>query len=334
MYISSFENICEPSLFQFMNNEDFKISSIYKKDDDEILKIDYTKPFNFIINIKCDIDQLNKFNNLEFCKEIHLSMKLTNEDINFIKSNNLHNLEALYLGNNNITDIGFLSAIISQKDHALKWCDLSSNKINQGIDLIKDYLKNTEIKFKSIWSESTQQIKVESGDINFRYEANNLYFDYFFENNKNSYDIFNHLNVNGIIKLDLSYTFIEDLKPLCSCEDLTNLKSLNLKGNDCITNLYELKNSKFLGLTELILSNMEIKDLNGIGLYEYPFQKLKDLDLNKNKIEELNNYKSFKSLFPKLKNLKLNSNLIYADATISEELKKVGITIYLSKLES
>ena len=115
MYISSFENICEPSLFQFMNNEDFKISSIYKKDDEKILKIDYTKPFNFIINIKWYKDQLNKFNNLEFCKEIHLSMKLTNEDINFIKSNNLHNLEALYLGNNNITDIGFYLLLYLKK---------------------------------------------------------------------------------------------------------------------------------------------------------------------------------------------------------------------------
>ena len=332
--IHSYSNICDPSLFQYLNNEDFQINKIIKKDDEEIIKIDYSKPFYFSINIKCDIDQLNKFNNLEYCKEIHLSMELKDKDINFIKNNKLHNLEALYLGKSYITDIGFLSAIISQKDHALKWCNLSSNKINQGIDLIKDYLKNIEVKFLSIWTHLTQQIKVESGDINFRYNNNNLYFNYYFENNKNSYDIFNHFNVNRIIKLDLSYTFIEDLIPLCLNEDLTNLESLNLRGNDSIINLYELKNSKFLGLFELILSKMEIKDLNSIGLYEYPFQKLKTLDLSDNKIEEFNNIKNIRSLFPKLNDLNLNNNLIGADATIYEELKKIGVTIYLSKLES
>jgi len=332
--IHSYSNICDPSLFQYLNNEDFQINKINKKDDEEIIKIDYSKPFYFSINIKCDIDQLNKFNNLEFCKEIHLSMELKDKDINFIKNNKLHNLEALYLGKSYITDIGFLSAIISQKDHALKWCDLSSNKINQGLDLIKDYLKNIEVTFLSIWTHLTQQIKVESGDINFRYNSNNLYFNYYFENNKNSYDIFNHLNVNGIIKLDLSYTFIEDLIPLCLNEGLANLEYLNLRGNDSIINLYELKNSKFLGLTELILSKMEIKDLNSIGLYEYPFGKLKTLDLSENKIEEFNNLKNIRNLFPKLNDLNLNNNLIDTDTTIYEELKKKGVTIHLSKLES
>lgn len=109
-----------------------------------------------------------------------------------------------------------------------------------------------------------------------------------------------------LIKIDLSETYVTDIKELCDNANLYNLETLNLSNNPNIFNLYELKNAKFTNLKQLYLSNNNLFNLIDINMGEYPFEKLTELDLSKNQLNSIGQaIKAFKEL--KFLNLEYNN---------------------------
>ena len=103
----------------------------------------------------------------------------------------------------------------------------------------------------------------------------------------------NCLKYLWIENLDLSKANINDIQGIC---ELTTLKSLNLRNNPNISNLFLLKDAKFKELEELDLSNNNIKDLNEIKMNEYKFNNLTNLNLSNNEISNFYPLLNFKSL--------------------------------------
>ena len=103
----------------------------------------------------------------------------------------------------------------------------------------------------------------------------------------------NCLKYLWIENLDLSKANINDIQDIC---ELTKLKSLNLRNNPNISNLFLLKGAKFKELEELDLSNNNIKDLNEIKMNEYKFNNLTNLNLSNNEISNFYPLLNFKSL--------------------------------------
>ena len=103
----------------------------------------------------------------------------------------------------------------------------------------------------------------------------------------------NCLKYLWIENLDLSKANINDIQGIC---ELTTLKSLNLRNNPNISNLFLLKDAKFKELEELDLSNNNIKDLNEIKMNEYKFNNLTNLNLSNNEISTFYPLLNFKSL--------------------------------------
>ena len=124
--------------------------------------------------------------------------------------------------------------------------------------------------------------------------------------------IFPNTNLNNLVSsnellkitsIDLSKILYLDIKPICECEHLKNVKYLKLCDNKKIENLNELQNSKFFNLKELYLFNDNLDNID--FLKGCPFTYLEELDCSQNNIKELP-----KLYYPYLNSFNLYNNQI------------------------
>ena len=132
---------------------------------------------------------------------------------------------------------------------------------------------------------------------------------------------FSFLNINSlyyfqdlsyIVNIDLTGIEIKDIKILCGDVPFTELKTLKICDNPNITNLYELKNAKFVNLKQLYLSKDELSDLSLIEMEKYPFYNLNILDLSYNSISNIEPILHFENL----SELNLRNNKIFTEDAI------------------
>ena len=119
-------------------------------------------------------------------------------------------------------------------------------------------------------------------------------------------------DLSSIVRIDLTNIKINDIKTLCGEVPFIELRTLIINKNTEITNLYELKNAKFINLQELYLIEDGLEDLSQIEMDKYPFENLIQLDLSKNKIQKIEPILHFKNL----KNLNLRDNKVFTDDAI------------------
>ena len=124
-----------------------------------------------------------------------------------------------------------------------------------------------------------------------------------------------------IIHLNLADTNVSDIKGIC---DIKELETLDLSNNQYISNLFLLKNAKFLELKNLYLSNDNLENLYDIEMNEYKFSKLEVLDLSKNRIQYLT---PVLIAFKHLTYLNVENNLISEGYEIYEIKKNTSCKI-------
>ena len=81
-------------------------------------------------------------------------------------------------------------------------------------------------------------------------------------------------DLSSIVRIDLTNIKINDIKTLCGEVPFIELRTLIINKNTEITNLYELKNAKFINLQELYLIEDGLEDLSQIEMDKYPFENL------------------------------------------------------------
>ena len=119
-------------------------------------------------------------------------------------------------------------------------------------------------------------------------------------------------DLSSIAYIDLTGIEIKDIKILCGEVPFTELKTLRICNNPNITNLYELKNAKFVNLKQLYLSEDELSDLSFIEMENYPFYNLNVLDLSNNIISNIEPILHFENL----SELNLRNNKVFSDDAI------------------
>ena len=119
-------------------------------------------------------------------------------------------------------------------------------------------------------------------------------------------------DLSSIAYIDLTGIEIKDIKILCGDVPFTELKTLRICKNPNITNLYELKNAKFVNLKQLYLSKDELSDLSLIEMEKYPFYNLNILDLSYNSISNIEPILHFENL----SELNLRNNKIFTEDAI------------------
>ena len=311
---------CDLSLLPNLQNEQYyikEVNSNYYR-----IKLYYDYPIYFWISLTQD--ELKDINSLEYCENITLYEYLTYKCIEFLKNKKYLKLKKLKIEIKDINDISFLSTMdIEREENFSPLLEINSNIISKGLEDIKEYLKAIQIYFQINNNYQYSKIKINC------YFKNCIFnFDYLFPEHPSLNEIFDKINLNEVIKLDFSKTFINDLTPICSCESLYNLKSLNLSHNQgSIEYLKILKKSSFINLTELYLSDNSIKDYDNIGIKDYPFKELTILDLSYNELKE---FIDFKEIFPKLSSLDLTKNDIIeygSDYDLMQNLRSKGLEI-------
>lgn len=311
---------CDLSLLPNLQNEQYYIKEV--NSDYYGIKLYYDYPIYFWISLTQD--ELKDINSLEYCENITLYEYLTYKSIKFLKNKKYLKLKKLKIEIKDINDISFLSTMdIEREENFSPLLEINSNIISEGLEDIKEYLKAIQIYFQIDNNYQYSKIKINC------YFKNCIFnIDYLFPEHPSLNEIFDKINLNEVIKLDFSKTFINDLTPICSCESLYNLKSLNLSHNQgSIEYLKILKKSSFINLTELYLSDNSIKDYDNIGIKDYPFKELTILDLSYNELKE---FIDFKEIFPKLSSLDLTKNDIIEYGSVydlMQNLRSKGLEI-------
>ena len=226
--IHSTSNLCKSELFEFLDNEEFKIDKIISNEKKQI-EIHYLFPFDFHI---C-VDNINKIKTMKMfrtCKEISLNnLELTDEDIKFLK-NEKFSLNYINLNYNKITNLNILEYFKSYNVIQIK-----NNEITTGIETVNNdpskILTSFEVKLKN----EDQNFHI----ISMRYLKNysELIFDYLYSVN-NNLDILKIFNFENIKNLDL------------------NLSCIKLKNIDF------LQNKNMGPLRSIILDNNLIEDIS------------------------------------------------------------------------
>ena len=251
-------------------NQEYKISLDFEKHESHI-NIDLY--INDLINIRNLIEYEYCFFNRKIEINDLKDLKISKEEFTE-KEQNLEYLE-LIINKNNI----FSSINIYSDDRAKYITNLFKLLINKGYNFLKEY------------SQLDLFLNLEKIKYYFSFVDLNTLIDYEFIE---------------LITIDLSNIKFNDAKLLCNEILLHSLRILKICNNSQIKNLNELKNTKFIYLEQLFLSNNGISDLNEIEMEKYPFTYLEVLDLSRNRISNINPILHFK----KLKSINLSYNLV------------------------
>ena len=254
---SNDSNECNNNLLEYFD-EKVSILNISRQNCNDCL-INYSLPFNFYLTI--NKKELNKIKTVKSCEKIILNnMELIDEDINFIRKDELLKLKELNLDENKITNAEFLDKI---KSSDINFISIKNNLINECLKFIDENIKseklyNLEIKRKN---ENENIIM-----LSLIYKGNyTLYLDMFYDLDK-TFEILTKINLGNISSL--------------------NLSGLNLKSIDF------LSNKSFIKIETLILDNNQIEDISIFSEIYLP--NLKELSIIKNPIRKgLQALKSF-----------------------------------------
>ena len=272
-----------------------------------------------------NIDLEFYINNINDIKNI---LDLNNTFIKLVKNNNeeLKYLESELITSKSIENKKFFELILLVLDFFEKKDKIYINKQTDGANIIKEnniLFNETNydtldklfsfIQIRTAYFPSVSELIFE----NLENTDENLISKLTFLNISHLKLLNCNMNLNvlqnfHIKNLDLSKTVVTDIKEICN---IAGIEILNLSNNENITNLYELKDAKFIGLRELYLSHCNIKDLREIKMNDYKFNELIVLDLSYNKINDLT---PLKYCFKDLMTLNLDNNNIRDKGVVAE----------------
>ena len=290
-----------------------EILEIIKKNDEYLISLFFKDPIS-----NSDIFKMSKDNSTKFGFNgtyIDLYIKDLNNLWNYIDKKNIFFSNSLVLSK--------IENLFTQEEYELKCAtynillDLSlcNNKTNLrefNNKLFSDfYIKDNNVAlnfFQLLYDKGYNYLKELSNlDKIISFEKIKIYFSFL---NINSLYYFQDLSY--IVNIDLTGIEIKDIKILCGDVPFTELKTLKICDNPNITNLYELKNAKFVNLKQLYLSKDELSDLSLIEMEKYPFYNLNILDLSYNSISNIEPILHFENL----SELNLRNNKIFTEDAI------------------
>jgi hypothetical protein len=292
-FTKCFYMILDANLF----NEEHKISILFGFPD---YRLDiFTEDFN---DIRMIFENYNNFKQL-ICDDYDLKYSIV-----------IDNSQEQQIVNDSIIHILTIDYSQFSKNKILEIYSVSDGKIN--IDGKECSTKSFEILLNKIengfnFQPIISEIKIEFSYDNQEFIKNLPYINLEkikLEGNQLDLSLLKNCHLKNLKELDLSEANIFDIKEICGEVPFTNLEVLNLSKNS-ISNLYELKNSKFTKLRKLNLSQCNIESLEKIELKDYPFKNLVYLNLGKNKINELDFLEDYIP-FPEIVDIILEGNYI------------------------
>ena len=260
----------------FFNRCLFIELGIYKKEEEFKISAQF---IHFNIDIDFFVSNINElknyfdFNN-NYIKLVNTNIKIIEDEIKPSENNQQFEL-ILYILNKGYNQLSIYYEKVGEQIENYNYDKIIINENN---------IKSFENIFKLLQNKSFYLSKfsfiINLCLYNFNLESENIiqYLPFHYVKNLSLYNcsldlnIFQHTKFYNLKELDLSNSYFTDIKGLCGDVPFSEkLEVLNLKNNNSITNLDELKNAKFTELKELYLSyyNSNLDDI------KIKFSKLK-----------------------------------------------------------